>query len=112
MNELIFPDSSLCSAVRFAHRAHGGAVLPGNGDRRKTQLAEKPATAVATNAAFFGSFLGSKKERSRKPRWRKIQQQQWRQTQPLSVPFWAAERNAPVNPLWQRIPQQPFLPLR
>ena len=68
MNELIFPDSSLCSAVRFAHRAHGGAVLPGNGGRRKIQLAEIPATAMATNAALFGSFSGSEKERPRKPR--------------------------------------------
>ena len=83
MNELIFPDSSLCSAVRFAHRAHGGAVLPGNGDRRKTQLAENPATAVATNAAFFGSFLGPKKERSRKTSWRKDPQQERRQRSPL-----------------------------
>ena len=42
MNELIFPVFSICSAVRFAHRAHGKAVLPGNGGRRKSLLAEIP----------------------------------------------------------------------
>ena len=40
-------------------------ALYGNGGRRKTRLAEKPAAFTATNAALFGSFSGSEKERPR-----------------------------------------------
>ncbi len=63
---------------------------------------------------FFGFFLCSAVRKAhrprgsaaqpgnggrRKPRWREIQQQQWSQTQPSSVPSRAPRRNAPVNPV-------------
>ena len=71
-----------------------------------TPAGGKPRNRSGDSAASFGSFLGCRKERHRKSQLAENPAASTTAAQPLSVPFWAAERNAPVNPSQRKIPQQ------